>query len=74
MFEVKEAIHLPPMSSLLLWKYYLDDDVEKFRQLLLSNGGPQTTKSYGVLQGAYGIGAVGSPGESFGGYLCYGEL
>src|SRR3954463_9329394 len=52
------------MSNLILWQYYLEDDVENFRRLLASsNYHPQhTPKSYGggAVSNSFGS-LVGSP-------------
>lgn len=50
--------------SNLLWKYYLEDDVEKFRRLLAPpaiQNSQHTSKSYGGGGGSFG-GTVGSSG------------
>ncbi|RDL36574.1 RCC1 protein [Venustampulla echinocandica] len=51
--------------SYLLWKYFYDDEIERFRKLLANaSHGPQyTSKSYGGGTGGHSLGSMtGSPG------------
>ena len=56
--------------SNLLWKYYLEDDVERFRKLLANGHNASQYASKGYAGGAGGSGSVGaivgSPASGFG--------
>jgi inhibitor of Bruton tyrosine kinase len=62
----------PPFSSMsnILWRYYLEDDVDRFRKLLANgyNASQYTSKGHGSGTGGPGsVGAiVGSPASGFG--------